>query len=631
MRSSHEAALTNSSSSSASEHSRDSKPPSPPRGSHFCRLRSIVGKEGGAIEAIGHQILVEPSADGKLTPEKIQSAFHRSSLFAYQPKAKMVFISNATEVGTIYTKAELAAIASVCQDLKLLLLMDGARLGAALASPKSDISMRDVYNLTDVFWIGGTKNGALLGEAVVIKDPSFGTQFPYHMKQRGALLAKGRVLGIQFSTLLRDDLFFRLARHSDVAAADMSSCLVKLGFKLWQETESNQVFVVLPPELVQELQESFDFFIWDTLGDGSLVVRLGSGDQKFVPDVTADFLHQLAAKSPLLFELFGKISLFITSTPPYGLGYPSDITQSAYYMGSGITEHDIQMASKVLERNSIFPENTRIRKAEKGGDFEVLLASVDHTDLGRSFRLPDAKGIVTLTRGDHSSHPERVCAELFEALKYAANDRQRAFLHACIESFRTCAEGRTHVGFLEPYRDPHGIRSEFEGLVAIADDKETALLAKLVEDSARFIRRLPWATGAENDGKGPFEKNLLEPPDFSSMHALAYCSSIIFPGINLPNYNDIRQEEGFKNVIIANRMAVESQAQQYPFIDASEAQEFKRCKFPAYYSPKWRANASSGGRRCWRRNLRPWFSRRPILSSTATQSCSGSTSRRSRA
>lgn len=143
----------------------------------------IVGKEGGAIEVIGHQILVEPSADGKLTPEKIQSTLHRSSLLAYQPKAKMVFISNATEVGTIYTKAELAAIASVCQDLKLLLLMDGARLGAGLASSKSDMPMRDVYNLTDVFWIGRTKNGALLGEAVVIKDPSFGTQFPYHMKQ----------------------------------------------------------------------------------------------------------------------------------------------------------------------------------------------------------------------------------------------------------------------------------------------------------------------------------------------------------------------------------------------------------------------------------------------------------------
>lgn len=117
----------------------------------------------------------------------------------------------------------------------------------------------------------------------------------------------------------------------------------------------------------------------------------GSGDQKFVPDVTDDFLHRLASKSPKLFELFDKISSSIISSPPYGLGYPSDITQSAYYMGSSITEHNIQMISKVLERNSIFPENTRIRKAETGGDFEVLLASVEHTDLGRSFRLPDGK------------------------------------------------------------------------------------------------------------------------------------------------------------------------------------------------------------------------------------------------
>lgn len=261
----------------------------------------------------------------------------------------------------------------------------------------------------------------------------------------------------------------------------------------------------------------------------------GSGDQKFVPDVTADFLRRLASKSPKLLELFDKISLSIISIPPYGLGYPSDITQSAYYMGSGITEHDIQMVSKVLERNSIFPENTRIRKAEKSGDFEVLLASVEHTDLDRSFRLPDGKGIVTLMRGDHSSHLERVCAELSEAVKYAANDRQRAFLHAYMESFRTgsldtyrdslriwaqdkAPRVENIFGFVEPYRDPHGIRSEFEGLVAIADDTETALLAKLVEDSASFIRRLPWAIGAENDGKGPFEKNLFEPPDFSSIH-----------------------------------------------------------------------------------------------------------------
>lgn len=254
-----------------------------------------------------------------------------------------------------------------------------------------------------------------------------------------------------------------------------------------------------------------------------------------MPDVTADFLHRLASKSPKLFKLFDEISSSIVSIPPYGLGYPSDVTQSAYYTGPGITEHDIQMVSKILERNSIFPENTRICKVEKGGDFEVLLASVEHTDLGQNFRLPDGKGIVTLTRGDYSFHLERVCAELSEAIKYAANDRQRAFLHAYIESFRTGSLDTyrdslriwvqdkgprvEHIfGFVEPYRDPHGIRSEFEGLVAIADDNETALLAKLVEDSARFIRRLPWATGAENDGKGPFEKNLFEPPDFSSVH-----------------------------------------------------------------------------------------------------------------
>ena len=234
----------------------------------------IVGKEGGAIEATGHKIITEPGVDGKLTPEMIQSAFDRSSEFAYQPKPKMVFISNATEIGTVYNRSELAAVTTICKKLKLLLLLDGARLGAALTSSKNDITLNDIYNLTDVFWIGGTKNGALLGEAVVIKDPSFGADFRYHMKQRGALLAKGRIIGIQFSTLLQDDLFFRLARYANSAAAELSSSLVNMGFKLWAETESNQVFPIFPPELVQEVQKNFDFFIWEHLQDGSLVLRL---------------------------------------------------------------------------------------------------------------------------------------------------------------------------------------------------------------------------------------------------------------------------------------------------------------------------------------------------------------------
>lgn len=168
----------------------------------------------------------------------------------------------------------MAAVAAICKKLDLLLLLDGARLGAALTSSKNDMTLADVYNLTDVFWIGGTKNGALIGEAIVIKHPSVGADFPYHMKQRGALLAKGRAIEIQFSALFKDDLFIRLARHSNSAAAESSASLVDMGFTLWAETESNQVFAIFPPPLVEELQKEFDFFIWEHLHDGSLVVRL---------------------------------------------------------------------------------------------------------------------------------------------------------------------------------------------------------------------------------------------------------------------------------------------------------------------------------------------------------------------
>jgi len=214
----------------------------------------IVGKEGGAIEATGHKIITDPGTDGKLTPHMIQTAVDRSSAFAYQPKAKMVFISNSTEIGTIYKKIELTAISNICKELDLLLMLDGARLGAALASSANDVTMQDIYELTDIFWIGGTKNGALLGEAIIIKDPYFGGDFQYHMKQRGALLAKGRVLGIQFSTLLQDDLFFQLADHANKAAAEISSALTELGYKLWAKPESNQVFVIFPPGAATSLR-----------------------------------------------------------------------------------------------------------------------------------------------------------------------------------------------------------------------------------------------------------------------------------------------------------------------------------------------------------------------------------------
>lgn len=233
-------------------------------------------------------------------------------------------------------------------------------------------------------------------------------------------------------------------------------------------------------------------------------------------------------------NLYGKISESINARPPFSLGYPSDNTQSCYYPANDIKELDATIVSRVLEQNSVFPENTRLRKAHDGGEFDVLLASVERGEVAR-YPLPNGQGFVRLIRGDHSSDLQRVCDELTEAYKHATTDFQRQTLNAYLESFQSGSldayresqriwvrdkspKVESIFGFVEPYRDPHGIRAEFEALVAIADDEETSLLAKLVERSVKFIRRLPWAT-SENDGKGPFEKNLFEPPDFSSIHS----------------------------------------------------------------------------------------------------------------
>ena len=227
--------------------------------------------------------------------------------------------------------------------------------------------------------------------------------------------------------------------------------------------------------------------------------------------------------------------------PPYGLGFPSTEAQSAYYPGPmDITQHEIAMISQALEERKVLPENTRIRKCEESGSvqFEVLLASVDDDIQPTIFSLPDSHTIVSIKRGDHAEELSQVCSNLSEAIKYAENDIQRKFLSEYIQSFRTGDlevyrnSQRTWImdknprvenifGFVEPYRDPYGIRSEFEGLVAINDPAETKTLLKLVEQSSTFIKRLPWAEGqTENNGKGPFEKALFEPPDLTSIHGI---------------------------------------------------------------------------------------------------------------
>jgi threonine aldolase len=234
----------------------------------------IAMRETGAIEATGHKIITVPPLDGKLTPDSIQKALNDNSHFPHMARPKLVYISNATEIGTLYTKSELTALSEICKANKLLLLLDGARLGAALSAQKSDLSLADIAKLTDIFWIGGTKAGALLGEAIVINNPALQQDFAFHIKQRGALLAKGRILGVQFHALFKEGLFFAACKHANQLAQTLSQGISDAGFTLSAETETNQIFPILPNSLIEQLQNNFAFYIWEKVDTEHSCVRL---------------------------------------------------------------------------------------------------------------------------------------------------------------------------------------------------------------------------------------------------------------------------------------------------------------------------------------------------------------------
>ena len=234
----------------------------------------IVVRETGAIEATGHKIITVPAVDGKLTPKSIQAALDNNAHFPHMAKPRLVYVSNATEVGTLYTKSELRAISALCNKRGLLFFLDGARLGAALSAEKNDATLTDIVALTDMFWIGGTKVGALLGEAVVINNDALAADFAFHIKQRGALLAKGRLLGLQFRELFGSNLFFDLATHANQMAGNLSVGIAQRGYRMEVETETNQIFPVLPNALIEELKQSFGFYVWEKVDDDHSVIRL---------------------------------------------------------------------------------------------------------------------------------------------------------------------------------------------------------------------------------------------------------------------------------------------------------------------------------------------------------------------
>ena len=233
----------------------------------------ILVHETGAIEATGHKIISIEVEDGKLNSLHIKGALDSHS-DEHMVKPKLVYISNPTEIGTIYNRAELEEISQFCKENNLLLFMDGARLGSALCSNESDLELYDLGTLVDAFYIGGTKNGALIGEALVICSDPLKEDFRYHMKQKGALLAKGRLLGIQFIELFRDNLYFDLAKHANRMAGLLRDEISKAGFSFLVYSPSNQIFPILPNPLITELQKNYSFHVWSKVDADNSAIRL---------------------------------------------------------------------------------------------------------------------------------------------------------------------------------------------------------------------------------------------------------------------------------------------------------------------------------------------------------------------
>lgn len=233
----------------------------------------VLVHETGAIEATGHKVISIEVSDGKLTAALIQSALETHT-DEHMVKPRLVYISNPTEIGTIYNKAELTVLSRICRENDLYLYMDGARLGSALCSVENDLTMEDLGDLTDAFYIGGTKCGALLGEALVICRDSLKTDFRYHLKQKGGLLAKGRLLGIQFLELFRDDLYFELSSHANAMAGLLKSAFVEAGYPFLTHSTSNQIFPILPDALIEELQDTYDFYVWSKVDEEHSSIRL---------------------------------------------------------------------------------------------------------------------------------------------------------------------------------------------------------------------------------------------------------------------------------------------------------------------------------------------------------------------
>jgi len=242
-------------------------------------LGHINTHETGAVEATGHKVLALPSGQGKITAEQIQAAYdaHVNDVtHEHIVRPAMVYLSHPTELGTLYTRTELDAIYAATQACGLKLFVDGARLAYGLAA-EPDVDLPYLAGICDAFTIGGTKCGALFGEAVVLKNAADWPHFRYHIKQRGALLAKGRLLAVQLRALLEDDHYTSLGRMANHKAQEIKQALLKKGYSMLADTKANQIFPVLPNIALKTLETDFTFAFWEAVDSAHTAVRICVG------------------------------------------------------------------------------------------------------------------------------------------------------------------------------------------------------------------------------------------------------------------------------------------------------------------------------------------------------------------
>ena len=251
----------------------------------------IFVHETGAIEATGHKVIPVTVDDGKLNVEHIKFVLD-SHTDEHMVKPKLVYISNPTEIGTIYNKKELEEMYSFCKLHNLLLYVDGARLACALTSKENDMTMKDLAYNCDAFYIGGTKNGALFGEALVLVNDSLKEDFRYFIKQKGGLLAKGRLLGIQFIELFKDELYFKIADHANQMAQQIQNTIKELNYELLIDSPTNQVFPILPNNILEKLKEKYDYTFWEKYDENKSIIRLCTS-WATIPEKVTEFISDL--------------------------------------------------------------------------------------------------------------------------------------------------------------------------------------------------------------------------------------------------------------------------------------------------------------------------------------------------